>query len=80
MAMFTFPFASYFGTHYILRDMFGVDGFVNVVWSVIASVAAVNLIIALYAYKAYHEPDEDSDQPPPLPPRMKRSDLNLKQD
>jgi hypothetical protein len=78
MAMFSFPFLAYFGTHYALRDILNVDGFANIVWSVIASVLAVNVIIAMYAYRAYHE--EEQDQPPPVPPRMKRSDLNLKQE
>lgn len=80
VAMFTFPFVAYFGTHYVLRDIFNIDGFTNIVWSVIASVLAVNIIIGLYAYKAYNEPEQEGEQPPPIPPRMKRSDLNLKQE
>lgn len=80
MAMFSLPFVAYFGVHYLLKDVFNIEGFSNIVWSVIASVLAVNVIIGLYAYKAYYEQEPDDDQPPPVPPRMKRSDLNLKQD
>lgn len=80
MAMFSLPFVAYFGTHYLLRDVFNIEGFSNIVWSVIASVLAVNVIIGLYAYHAYYEVEPEEDQPPPVPPRMKRSDLNLKQD
>lgn len=80
MAMFTFPFITFFGTNYVLREFFYVEGFANTVWSVIASVLSVNIIIGLYAFRAYHEHEPEMDQPPPVPPRMKRSDLNLKQE
>lgn len=81
MAMFTFPFIAYFGTNHVLKEIFNVEGFANTVWSVIASVLTVNTIIGLYAFRAYHEQEpEVFDQPPPVPPRMKRSDLNFKQE
>lgn len=80
-AMFTVPFAAYFGTQYILRDVLNVVDFSNVVWSVIASVFAVNCMLALYAYKAYYEEaDPQVGEPPHLPPRIKRNDLNIKKD
>ncbi|KAB0795560.1 hypothetical protein PPYR_12399 [Photinus pyralis] len=59
--MFTLPFAAFFGTKYVLKDSFGIDGYANTVWSVIASVVTVNLVILAYAYYAYHDPEYDND-------------------
>ncbi|KAK5645472.1 hypothetical protein RI129_006772 [Pyrocoelia pectoralis] len=59
--MFTLPFAAFFGTKYILKDTFHIDGYTNTVWSVIASVVTVNLVIVSYAYQAYHDSEYDSD-------------------
>lgn len=59
--MFTLPFGAFFGTKYLLKYYFHMDGFDNTVWAVISSVVTVNLIIVLYAYIAYHEPDYDKD-------------------
>lgn len=59
--MFTLPFGAYFGTKYLLKYYFLMDGFDNTVWAVISSVITVNLIIVLYAYISYHEPDYDKD-------------------
>lgn len=53
--MFTLPFAAFFGTKYLLQDVFDITGFPNTAWSVLASVIIVNLIIVAYVYHAYHE-------------------------
>lgn len=53
--MFTLPFLSFFGTKYLLQDIFDITGFTNTAWSVLASVITVNLIIVGYVYHAYHE-------------------------
>lgn len=57
--MFSLPFGVFFGVKYYLKDHFNVDGFQNTVWSVLAAVVTVNLIIMLYAYQAYHEKEYD---------------------
>lgn len=59
--MFSLPFGAFFGTKYVLKYCFHVDGFSNTVWAVIASVLTVNLIIVSYAYISFHEPDYDQD-------------------
>lgn len=53
--MFTLPFVAFFGTKYLLQDVFDIIGFANTAWSVLASVVIVNLIIVAYVYHAYHE-------------------------
>lgn len=78
LLMISLPFLAYFGTKYTLINYFGIVGFTNIVCSVIASVLVVNGLIAVYVYKAYHEPDDVPAQEPPV--KTKRSDLNLKQD
>lgn len=59
--MFTLPFGAFFGTKYVLKYYYHVDGFSNTVWAVISSVLTVNLIIVVYAYISFHEPDYDKD-------------------
>lgn len=59
--MFTLPFGAFFGTKYLLKYYFLVEGFDNTVWSVISSVITVNLIIVVYSYIAFHEPDYDKE-------------------
>lgn len=76
-AMFTLPFVAYVGTKYGLK-YFGVEGFANTVWSVLAAVVVVNTIIVLYACKGYHEElesaQEESEQ------QQHKTDHNLKAD
>lgn len=53
--MFTLPFAAFFGTKYVLEDVWDIRGFQSTAWSVLATVVTVNLIIVGYVYHAYHE-------------------------
>ncbi|KZC14239.1 Putative methyltransferase NSUN5 [Dufourea novaeangliae] len=57
IAMFTLPFAAFFGVQHIIKAEFHVDRFVTNCISVFAAVITVNLIIACYVYQALHEPD-----------------------
>jgi uncharacterized membrane protein len=77
IAMFTLPFVAYVGTKYGLK-YFGVEGFANTAWSVLAAVVVVNTIIMLYACKGYQEEmesaQEESEQ------QQRKTDHNLKAD
>lgn len=59
--MFTLPFLAFFGTKYLLQDVFGVTGFVNTAWSVLMSVITVNLVIVGYVYHAFHEKEYNDE-------------------
>jgi uncharacterized membrane protein len=76
-AMFTLPFVAYVGTKYGLK-YFGVEGFANTVWSVLAAVVVVNTIILSYACKGYYEEMESSQQDSNQ--QQRKTDLNLKAD
>lgn len=79
--MFSLPFGSFFGTKYLLKDYFGVEGYASTVWSVIAAVLTVNLIIIGYVYVAYHEPEYDEHGNLIKSSESEsKSQLNLKQD
>lgn len=87
VAMFTLPFVAFFGVRHLLTEYYPVGSFAVTAWSVIAAVVVVNLIICIYAYKAYHEKEYDEhgneiDQHSyqPLPTEAEKSSLNLKQD
>lgn len=77
MAMFTLPFVAYVGTKYGLKH-FGIEGFANTAWSVVAAVVVVNTIIVLYACKGYHEDVESTEQDSQQ--QQRKTDLNLKAD
>lgn len=62
VAMFTLPFATFFGTKYVFKTYFDVTGFANTVYSVILAVLMVNCIIFSYAYRAYHEHDHPVEE------------------
>lgn len=55
--MFTLPFGAYFGTQYLLVLHSDFSQFAITSISVCASVAAIYVIIGLYACHAYHEKD-----------------------
>ncbi|XP_017880378.1 uncharacterized protein LOC108625128 [Ceratina calcarata] len=59
-AMFTLPFASFFGVQHIMNTEFHVDRFVTNCISVSAAVITVNLIIAFYIYQAFQEPNDET--------------------
>lgn len=60
--MFTLPFAAFYGTKYYLQESFNIHNeFTLNAWSVFASVLTVNIIIMLYAAKAYFETEYDEE-------------------
>lgn len=65
LAMFTLPFLAFFGVRHVMITKFDAETFVTNSVSVFASVIVVNIIIGVYAYKALHEPEEQSE---PLKP------------
>lgn len=86
VAMFTLPFVAFFGVKHLLTDYYPVEPFIRTCWSVVAAVVVVNIIICMYAYKAYHEKEYDEhgneiDQHSYSPPTdTAKSSLNVKQD
>lgn len=60
-AMFTLPFAAFFGVQHVMTTEFHTDRFITHCVSVTAAVITVHLIIFCYVYKAFHEPDDESD-------------------
>lgn len=88
VAMFTLPFIAFFGVRHILTEYYPQTTFVVTVWSVISAVVVVNIIICVYAYKAYHEKEYDDDgneidqhdYTAHSPKEGEKSNLNLKQD
>ncbi|XP_012251800.1 uncharacterized protein LOC105683633 [Athalia rosae] len=82
-AMFTLPFAAFFGAQHVMRKEFQTDHFTTSCVSVLSAVITVNLIIASYAYRAYYEPDDPikSDDQIVVDDRPKSiNDLNTKED
>lgn len=59
IAMFTLPFAAFFGVKHLLLEKFHIDGFTNTCWSVFAAVIVVNIIIILYAIQGFKEGERD---------------------
>lgn len=87
VAMFTLPFAAFFGVKNYLTNHTDVTAFQQTFFSVLASVLTVNLIICAYAVIAYRETEYDDhgnviDQSmaPTLPPSMvaDKTELNKK--
>lgn len=62
IAMFTLPFAAFFGIQHFMTLEFQTDTFVTNCVSVLAAVIMVNLIISCYAYQALHESIEEKEQ------------------
>jgi hypothetical protein len=59
IAMFTLPFVAFFGVRHVLTEYYPLSSFAVTAWSVVAAVVVVNVIICVYAYKAYHEKEYD---------------------
>lgn len=55
--MFTLPFGVFYGTRHLLEEYTDFSIFAITSLSVSASVITVYIVIALYAYHAYHEKD-----------------------
>lgn len=88
VAMFTLPFIAFFGVRHLLMEVYPVETFTRTVWSVVSAVLVVNIIILVYAYKAYHEKEYDEhgneiDQhsyKTASTTETEKSSLNIKQD
>lgn len=61
IAMFTLPIIAFFGAQHVITTKFHTDRFITHCISVTAAVITVHLIIFCYIYKAFHEPDDESD-------------------
>jgi hypothetical protein len=59
--MFTLPFAAFYGVKHVLHEHLHVDGFANTCWSVLAAVATVNFVIAIYAVVGFLEARKEED-------------------
>uniref|UniRef100_A0A336MKL6 CSON001424 protein n=2 Tax=Culicoides sonorensis TaxID=179676 RepID=A0A336MKL6_CULSO len=59
-AMFTFPFAAFFGTRHVLQTKYELDPFTVTCSSVIAAVLTVNFIIVLYAMQGYRDIENEN--------------------
>lgn len=77
IAMFTLPFAAFFGVRHYMRLEFQTDTFVTNCVSVLAAVVTVNLIIACYVYQALHE-DVDTKEDSIADSMESRENLNKK--
>ncbi|XP_039305229.1 uncharacterized protein LOC120357786 [Solenopsis invicta] len=62
IAMFTLPFAAFFGIQRFMILEFQTDTAVINYVSVLAAVVTVNLIISCYAYQALNESVEEKEQ------------------
>lgn len=60
--MFALPIASYFATIRLLEKYYGIPYSDSYIYAVIVAVVMVQLIIAAYIYRAFHE--EDKPEPP----------------
>ncbi|KAK7790245.1 hypothetical protein R5R35_001047 [Gryllus longicercus] len=81
MAMFSVPFAAFFGTKYTLKHSFHIEGFANTAWSVVVAVVVINVIILMYACRGYEEIKEEERQQEistTMTDKRDKSDLNSK--
>ena len=62
-AMFTLPFAAFFGAKFLMSNYLEVSTFTNTVCCSTAAVLTVNIIIAMYVIKAYREAEFESSTP-----------------
>lgn len=61
-AMFTLPFAAFYGTRHYLTNHFQLEDFTVTCGSVIAAVVTVNLIIVLYALQGFREAEKEEKE------------------
>lgn len=76
--MFTLPFGAFYCVRYVLEKYFDITGFDNTAFSVLVAVIIINVIIGVYAYQAYHEPEYDNqgneiDQKAPIKPKKMKT-------
>lgn len=64
IAMFTLPFAAFYGTKYLVKEYLDVEEFTNTIISVVMSVVAVHVVIILYVRHAVHEMRADKEFEP----------------
>ncbi|ODN05390.1 Vacuolar ATPase assembly integral membrane protein vma21, partial [Orchesella cincta] len=67
MCMFTLPFVSYFGTQHFLKEYYPLyaDSGWDVFLPVLSSVVTVWIVISVYMYRAFQDPEnlkEDNDK------------------
>ncbi|XP_048522974.1 uncharacterized protein LOC125504666 [Dendroctonus ponderosae] len=79
--MFTVPFLVFYGTKHVALEYWHLDTFQSNAISVFTAVLSVNVIIGIYAYIAYKEPDYDSEGNIVLEtPAEPKEQLDLKED
>lgn len=61
VAMFTLPFIAFFGVQHLMLSHYHYDRFTSNCFAVAAAVIVVNLIIAVYVYRAATEPDDPAE-------------------
>nr|BAN21339.1 unkown protein [Riptortus pedestris] len=64
IAMFTLPFAAFFGTRRFLTEYLDVKDFKETIFSVLAAVIVVHIVIALYVRHAVAEMRADNEFAP----------------
>lgn len=74
IAMFTLPFAAFFGTRRLVNEYLDVEDFTNTVYSVLAAVAVVHILIALYVRHAMIEMRADGEMAPITDTSKEKSD------
>ena len=79
-AMFTLPFVAFFGVRHLMTNEFNAENFTTNCVSVLAAVVTVNIIIASYAYKALHEPDDPEESNDPDDASISRDNVRAKSD
>lgn len=79
--MFSIPFLVFFGTRHYLTEHFHLEPFETNAISVFTAVVSVNVIIGIYVYIAYKEPEYDSKgNIIPETEASSKSDLEAKED
>lgn len=59
--MFSLPFGIFFGVRHLLTEVYIVDQFIRTCCEAGGAVLTVNILIILYAYKAYNEKEYDDE-------------------
>ncbi|XP_011864314.1 PREDICTED: uncharacterized protein LOC105560111 [Vollenhovia emeryi] len=80
VAMFTLPFAAFFGIQRFMILEFQTDTAVTNYVSVLAAVVTVNLIISCYAYQALNESIDEKEQSEDQAQVESKESLNKKAD